>query len=245
MSTVPLSERYSVPENDAVHVWSAFFPEFEPLLSSYERVLSPAEKLKASRFLKRADRDRYIVAHGILRELLGKYLLREPSGLAFETGKFGKPKLVLDSGLPLISFNLAHSGDVILYAVANEGQVGIDVEAVRTDLNVLELAQAHFSSDEIEELRAVSPTESVSAFFRYWTLKEAYLKARGDGLGFPLKDFSMTVNSNKLPSIRWAADDPLVAERWSVFGLSPAPGYAGAVICEGKVAKLVSRHWTT
>lgn len=243
MSTVPLPDRFSIPENDAVHVWSAFYPESASSLGAFERVLSPAERLKASRFLRIADRERYIVAHGILRELLGKYLLREPSELAFETGEFGKPKLVLDPGLPLITFNLAHSGDVILFAVANGRQVGIDVEAIRTDLNVLELAQAHFSADELEELRAFSPTESVAAFFRCWTAKEAYLKARGEGLGFPLKDFTVTVNSDESPSIRWAADDPLVAERWSVFGLSPASGYAGAVICEGMGAKLVSRHW--
>jgi 4'-phosphopantetheinyl transferase len=159
------------------------------------------------------------------------------------TGDFGKPELAPRPEQPPISFNMAHSGNVILYALADGSRVGVDVEAIRTDLDVMELAQAQFSPQEVDHLRAISPSEVAEAFYHCWTRKEAYVKARGEGLGFPLKQFSVSFGSNEPFAVQWASDDPLVSERWSMFGVSPAPGYAGAIIVEGRPVRLVSRHW--
>ena len=205
--------------------------------------VSPAEKLRAARFIRQEDRDRFIVAHGVLRQILGRYLSLDPAGLVFETGEFGKPAVVVPAGWPALSFNMAHSGDAILYAIANGRRVGVDVEAVRSDRDFMALAESQFAAEEVDALRAAGPDERTAAFYRCWTLKEAYVKARGEGLGFPLKQFAVAFGIGESPAMRWAADDPQVTDRWSVFGLSLASGYAGALIVEGRPMQLVSRAW--
>ncbi len=243
MATTKNPECFGLPGDDTVHVWTARVSESGAQIPGLERILSSDEKQIAARFLRAVDRERYVVAHGILRQLLGQYLGVGPAELVFEAGEFGKPALVLGAELPSVSFNMAHSGDVILYAVTNRRRVGIDVEAVRSGRDLMELAVSQFSGDEVEALRVLEPTERVAAFYRCWTLKEAYLKARGEGLGFPLKQFSVTFGNQESMGVRWASDDPQVAERWSVFGLAPMTGYAGALVVEGRPMRLVLRSW--
>jgi len=243
MATTKIPECFRVPAADEVHVWMAWVSESTAAIPVLAELLSSVEKQVAERFLRVADRERYVVAHGILRQLLGRYVGVEPAELVFEAGKFGKPALVLGAELPPVSFNMAHSGDVILYAVAGGRRVGIDVEAVRMDRDLMELAESQFARDEIEALRVLEPIERAAAFYRCWTLKEAYVKARGEGLGFSLKEFSVTFGNREEPGVRWVSDDPQVAERWSVFGLSPAPGYAAALVVEGRPMRMLKRLW--
>ena len=233
-----------IPPDHEVHVWITLLSQVGSDLSALSDRLSPEEKQKAARFLRAEDRERYIVAHGGLRELLGRYLSTAPAELEFEVNAFGKPSLCPRQGVRPLSFNLAHSGDVVLYGITGGRPVGVDVEAIRADLNVLELAQGQFSTPEVGALQATRPSEQTAAFFRCWTRKEAYVKARGEGLGFPLKQFSVCFGDNEPPAVQWAADDPSASERWSVFDVVPTPGYAGAVVVEGKTGCLVSRHWT-
>lgn len=243
MATTKIPECFRLPAVGEVHLWTAWVSESRAAIPGLERTLSNDEKQVAARFLRAADRERYTVAHGILRQLLGRYVGAEPAELIFETGECGKPALALRRVKRLVSFNMAHSGDLILYAVANGSRVGVDVEVVRMDRDLMELAESQFAPAEVEALRSLEPLERAAAFYRCWTLKEAYVKARGEGLGFPLKEFAVTFGSRESPGVRWASDDPQVAERWSVFGLSPAPGYAGALMVEGRPVQLSSRVW--
>jgi 4'-phosphopantetheinyl transferase len=114
----------------------------------------------------------------VLRRLLGRWLGREPGSLRFAQGPAGKPYL---AGLPL-SFNVAHSEDLAAWAVAADGDVGIDVEWVRPDFDVLPLAEAHFTPGEAARLRGLPAAERGLAFFRCWTIQEAFAKAAGVGL---------------------------------------------------------------
>ncbi len=209
-------------------------------LASWEALLSSEEKRAAGRFLRVVDRERYIAAHGRLRQLLGRYLACDPAELVFALGKYGKPELVLRKAQREVSFNLAHSGEVILFGITSGSKVGVDVELVRSDLDVMSLAQSQFSREEIDALEATQPTERVEAFYRCWTLKEAYVKARGEGLALPLKQFSVAFGSEQPPVVSWAADDALALGRWSAFSFEPVSGYAGAVMVEGRPVRLVS-----
>lgn len=239
----PLGSLPSPGEGEA-HVWIALLSESTAQLARYNSLISPEEMQRAIRFIRTEDRDRHIATHGILRELLGRYLAADPAKLAFTTNPFGKPGLAQRDGKKMLSFNLTHSGNVILYVVAGSRQVGVDVELIRTDFDVMDLAQGQFSSAEVKALQATCPNERSAAFFRCWTRKEAYIKARGEGLGFPLKEFSVSLGDNESPAILWASDDPAVQERWSMFNLVPAPGHAGAVAVEGRPVQLVTRKWT-
>ncbi len=243
MPTSQMPCRLPRPGNGEAHVWTLWLPDVLPGLPAMEPLLAIEEARKAGRFVRSEDRSRYIAAHGILRQMLGRYLSAAPADLRFVSNDCGKPALDQPGGMPPLSFNMAHSGEVLLYVVASDHRVGVDVEAIRTDLEVMELARNQFAPQETKTLQAITRPERTEAFFRCWTRKEAYVKARGEGLGVPLKQFAVSFKQGDPPGVQWAADDPAASERWSMFDLVPAPGYAGAVVVEGRPVTLVTRRW--
>ena len=206
-------------------------------------MLSKPEREKAGQFVFPADRERYIAAHGLLRTLLGRYLGVTPEKIEFSTNAFGKPALVSAMHAGSLSFNLAHSGDVIVYAFTLRRKVGIDVEKIRPEIKVMELAMSQFADNEINSLQACAPIERADAFFRGWTRKEAYVKARGEGLSFPLNKFAVTMNRSEPVQISWAENDPGCASNWSMFNLDLHPGYTAAVVVEGQAVRVVLMRW--
>ena len=242
MPIVGKADNLRLPENNEDHVWTTGIPASRASVLALAGLLSADEQVRAARFIRSKDRDSYVVAHGILRRLLGGYLAAPPARLSFFTQAFGKPALVPGAGRPPLAFNLAHSGDVILVAVTAGCEVGVDVEQIRPDLDMTAVAQTHFSEQEVAALKAMPPEERTVGFFRCWTRKEAYLKARGDGLGFPLDKFSVAFGRKTEPEILWVADDPRARDRWSVYDLSVGPGYVGAVVCAGRAIRLVARQ---
>lgn len=143
-----------------------------------ESLLAISERERARRYLREEDRHRFVLTRCWLRRLLGVYLSRDPRGLRFEVSPHGKPFL---AGFPVL-FNLSHSGDWALLAFCRDRPLGLDVEAHRS-LSVLSLARRFFQASEVATLKALSCVEQEKLFFEYWTAKEAYLKATGEGLG--------------------------------------------------------------
>ena len=233
------------PEEGEAHVWVVVVSEVLPLIPFFTQFLSRQEREVAGRFTRPTDCERHVVAHGILRILLGRYLEADPERIEFETNAFGKPGLVSVGNLLPLSFNLAHSGDVVVYAVTLRRKIGIDVEKIRPDINAMELALSQFADEEINNLRACTPVERPNAFFRCWTRKEAYVKARGQGLSIPLNKFAVTVSLAEPVQVSRSEDDPGCRENWSMFDLYPYSGYAAAIVVEGKVIRVVSRRWTS
>jgi 4'-phosphopantetheinyl transferase len=149
----PQPDSFPLPRASEAHVWTVLIPETLSQLSAFDDLLSQDEKDRAARFHCTDDRNRYVVAHGILRQLLGRYLSMLPETLAFTTNSFGKPTLSGHGDQQLLSFNLSHSGEVILFAFALRRKIGIDVEKIRTDIAVLDLAAGQFGGGEVQELR--------------------------------------------------------------------------------------------
>lgn len=179
----------------------------------------------------------------MLRFLLGQYLSMDPAALTFGVSSRGKPELAGGDGPRRLTFNLAHSGEMIVCAFAAGRRIGVDVEVLRDDVDVLEIADGQFSPMEAASLRAMQPAERLPAFFRCWTRKEAYVKARGEGLGFPLNQFAVSFLPGDPPAFQWFADDVTEIERWSMADVPLADGYAGAVVVEGKRMDLICRNW--
>ena len=142
-------------------------------------LLAPGEHAMAARFVFERDRRRYLAAHVALRKTLATCLGDRPENLRFESGGFGKPSLV--HAAPC-AFNLSRSGDFAVIAVAQHGQIGVDVELVRAVPDAMALAARNFSASEHEQLLALAGPERDAAFLRCWTRKEACLKAIGSGL---------------------------------------------------------------
>lgn len=182
-------------------------------------LLSPEEHSRAARFHFPRDRNCYIACRSLLRELLAGYMNLAPAAVVFTCNSHGKPAV---SG---IYFNLAHCEDLAVFAISRTRQVGVDVERIRPMPDAFRVAERFFCRGEIEALRAQPEHIRESAFFRCWTRKEAYIKARGLGLSIPLSSFEVNV------------DDPAAfvagVEGWSIESFEPEPGYIAAVVASG------------
>ena len=196
-------------------------------------MLSPEEQVRARRFHAERHRRRFVVAHGALRQILGTYLERQPETLAFAAGPNGKPSLAGDEpGRRRLEFNLSHSGDLALVAVAWDRPVGVDLEEWERDMNHLELAERFFSPAERESLRALaaSADDLVRGFFAAWSRKEAYLKASGHGVTRGLHHFDVTLTPHEPARLLADRRDAEALERWRMVALPPAPGFSGALV---------------
>jgi 4'-phosphopantetheinyl transferase len=217
-----------------VHLWVVPLVISAEKSSYFKSILSLDEQERAGRFRKIGDAQRYIAARGSLRSLLGAYLTMEPDRLQFAYDAFGKPRLAGEEPLASMRFSVSHSEDLALFGFARGHTNGVDVERIRPDIDVEDLAARYFSSSEFQELRALPADQRREAFYCGWTRKEAYLKARGEGLSFPLDRVEVSLTPGEPPMILKASGDRGVSRRWIVQHLSPAPGYIGAAAVEGR-----------
>ncbi len=164
---------------------------------------------------------------------MGRYAGREPSAIAFRYGGWGKPGLDEARDGDGLQFNLSHSGDLALLAVARGRRLGIDVEAVRPMADAGPIAARFFSPRECERFRRLPESEQLAAFFRCWTRKEAYMKATGAGMSMPLDQFDVTLSPGEPPALLRVEGLPDEPSRWSYRDLDPGPGYLAALAVEG------------
>jgi 4'-phosphopantetheinyl transferase len=226
-----------------VHVWKASLEAPHNDVNHFMRVLSADECDRARRFHFEKDRRHWIVAHGILRLLLGRYLDVEANELQFAINDYGKPALVQPSRKSRLHFNLSHSGEIALYAFAYDRQVGIDVEHMRGSLDYEEVATHYFSSYECSVLRALPDSLREKAFYTCWARKEAYIKARGTGLSQPLDEFDVSLTPSEPAALLADRHDPEAPGRWSLCTLAPGDRYAGALAVEGSGWQLTCWEW--
>jgi 4'-phosphopantetheinyl transferase len=206
-----------------------------------ERTLALDERSRAGRFYFRHDRERFIVARGILREILGRYLSRAPESLSFSYSSYGKPALVSESGAEAIRFNISHSHGTALYVVTRGRELGVDLELIRDGLEIEQIAERFFSRAEVSALCALPTQIRRRAFFLCWTRKEAYIKARGEGLSLPLDQFEVSLVPGEPAALMSAQRDE--AFRWSLRELFPAADYAAALAIEGRDCSLACWQW--
>ena len=205
MSTLPLDEH-------RLHLWYARPNEItDPaLLDEYRDLLSPGELQQQARFKFDKDRHQYLVSRALVRTALSAYTGKEPGSWEFLLNAFGKPMLAGNSPMPL-EFNLSHTPGLVTCLVALGHEVGVDTEDVTRQVDYLPLARRFFAAGEIAVLEGLPPEQQPAAFFRLWTLKEAYTKACGLGLSIPLEDFAFRLAADRPPEISFAdraGDDP-------------------------------------
>jgi 4'-phosphopantetheinyl transferase len=172
----------------------------------------------------------FVEARGYLREILSYYVNSEPSQLAFDYTKYGKPLLKQGNDtIPRIEFNLSHSRKVAMYAIGRVEAIGIDVESVE-DLPFEMLANDHFCPKEIEQFSELHAQDKLKGFYCYWTRKEAYLKATGFGFAKTLNTFSVTLSPHSPPELLSdSAVSSTELDTWKLLHLEPCIGYVGAV----------------
>src|SRR5262245_31572463 len=233
--------------SDEVHSWCARLdvsPETSARLST---TLSSDERTRSTRFQFERDRERFIVAHGVLRDLLGGYLGIPPGRISYAYNAFGKPELSSECGHRL-RFNLSHSAGLALIVIAHDAHVGVDLEYIRAHPDHVEIARHFFSAAEADQLTTLPNHLYTEAFFGCWTKKEAYLKGCGQGLAIPLTSFSVPLTTDPEHSpvdFQLASHEFVPTRGWSFYTLHPAPGYLGAVAIEGSGWRLSERQWTS
>jgi 4'-phosphopantetheinyl transferase len=214
-------------EQGVLHVWRGSLDQRLAVRRRLESLLSYDEHERALRFRFDKDRARYIVGRGVLRLLLGRYSGLDAACIRFEYGRHQKPVLA-DAETPF--FNLAHAGAVVLYAFSRCFPVGVDVELVQPELPGDGIAEQFFSPVEIAALCSLPERERGRAFLACWTRKEAFVKARGDGLTLPLDSFDVTLAPDEPAAVLrtgWSPDEHL---RWKLLDLSdPASGQVAAL----------------
>ncbi|MCB0764571.1 MAG: 4'-phosphopantetheinyl transferase superfamily protein [Flavobacteriales bacterium] len=161
---------------DEVHLWYTTLHAAHAYLQRYRSLLDDAECERAARFRSEQDRDRYVIGHGMLRELLGLHLGEDPTEVRMERGPYGKPYI---PGHPL-HFNLSDTKDAVLIAITRNEEVGADIETMTRTVDHAAVSEHYFTPEEIEDIRAA--TESKRRFLELWTRKEAVLKASGIGI---------------------------------------------------------------
>jgi 4'-phosphopantetheinyl transferase len=211
-----------------VHVWWGALdgaPWWEPLAV----LLGDEERERAARLRLPADRLRTLAAWSLARALLAGCGAGRARALAFARGAQGKPRLA--AGPPGLEFNLAHSGEAVLVAVASARAVGVDVEQERP--GIAAEAAGICSPAEATALAALAPARRSAGFFACWTRKEAYLKARGDGLAVEPGSFDVAVDPDAPPRLLATRHDPADAGRWALAALPAIPGHAASVAALG------------
>jgi 4'-phosphopantetheinyl transferase len=223
----------SLPEN-AVHVWYTLPPSpahevGKELVARYGDVLTSEERARHDRFMQHKDRCQYLLGKVLVRTALSHYLPRTPDAWRFTANRFGKPVLANSPCEPAPHFNLAHTEGLVACVLSRDFEVGIDVERIERTVN-LDIARRYFAPAEVAFLEQVPEGMRQQVFFLFWTLKEAYVKARGMGLSLPLEQFAFQLDNPQSLSISFEEtmrEDPA---KWRFFLPDvPAPAHQVAV----------------
>jgi 4'-phosphopantetheinyl transferase len=218
---------------DEVHVWRASLNQTPHHLQRLCNTLASDEAVRAARFHFERDRQHFIAARGLLREILSRYLRLPPDSLRFKYSSYGKPYLADEGSGAWLRFNLSHSGELALYALSRQRELGVDIEQIRTDIEHMQIATQFFSKQEVATLRSLPPHLQQEAFFLCWTRKEAYIKGIGEGLSLPLHSFDVSLTPGAPASLLAFRGDAREAVGWTLRALEPGEGYRAALVAEG------------
>jgi 4'-phosphopantetheinyl transferase len=244
-----LDQPWSIPpttltlSSDEVHIWRAALDLAPPHVEDLRKILSEDEVNRADRFVFERDRTHFIVARGLLRLIIGRYLQLEPRQLRFSYSRYGKPALIRPADVDILSFNLSHAHGLALYACARGRELGVDIEYIRPIPDVERIAERFFSPRERATLQALPQEGRLEAFFTCWTRKEAYIKARGEGLSLPLDQFDVSLAPGEPAALVGVRADAAEALRWSLQALHPGPGYVAALAATGQDWRVVCWRW--
>jgi 4'-phosphopantetheinyl transferase len=229
--------------SDEVHVWRARLDVIAAQVEALAQTLAADERARAQRFHAARDRTQYIVARGLLRAILGRYLDEQPDRLRFCYSPHGKPALAEEQAANALRFNVSHAHGMALYAITRGREIGIDLEHIRADVTGEDIAARFFAPREVGMLQALPAHRRLEAFLTLWTRKEAYVKARGDGLSLDLTRFDVS-RAIVEPAARVTSDaERHDLRRWSLRDLAPGPGYVAALAVEGHGWQLRCWYW--
>jgi 4'-phosphopantetheinyl transferase len=210
-----------------LHVWRIYLPNLGPKSRELRTLLSEEEKARGDRYIRSADGAKFANSRAALRLILAGYLDVKANRVVINVGRFGKPYVPKSMNNNDLMFNLSHSGELCLVAVGYGREIGVDVEKIREDVAVEDLATRYFAPEEIAELHALPHALRRLGFFLCWTRKEAYVKAKAAGLQIPLDQFSVPLTPGRPAELRGTETGG-----WTIRSLDPGEGYVAALVTE-------------
>lgn len=239
-NTVSMSS-FLLPPGE-LHLWRIDLDARDVAPDGLSACLSAEELHRAERFAREADRRRFVVSHASQRTILGQYLATEPIDVAFRCRLGGKPELATANGQLPLRFNLSHSGEMALVAITRDREIGVDIEHIRPSIDASGIVERFFAPGECAVWRTLPHQEQTAAFFRCWTRKEAYLKARGVGLSSGLDRFEVSFAPDE--AARLLCSDPTDATaNWHIYDVSPNAEYMAACVVEGAAERIAVFDW--
>lgn len=222
----------ALPAPPGIALWRLPLQRPPAELERLAGLLPEGERRRAERLRPPGAWRRFVAAHGALREILAAALGDEPAALRFAEGPWGKPELAGPYAAAGLQFNLSHSGELALLAITSGRPVGVDLERLRPVPRAAELAERYFAAAERADLAQVlDGPAGPMAFFNCWTRKEAFVKAQGQGLAWPLDSFAVTCLPGDPARVTWCAGGDAEAERWELSAVALGEGgYVGAVV---------------
>jgi 4'-phosphopantetheinyl transferase len=210
-----------IPRGEA-HLYIALEDQIrEPaLLAAYEALLTPEERARKQRYYFEKNRHEYLITRALVRSVLSRYAPVRPAAWTFSANEWGCPAIASPEGAGL-RFNLSNTKGLVCCLVAADRDVGIDVEDLTREGETVDIADRFFSPTEVTELRAQPEDRRRARFFDYWTLKEAYIKARGMGLAIPLDHFSFLLAPDRPIGIAFDPRLPDDAASWQFEQIRP------------------------
>lgn len=211
--------------------YSSSVSVYAPSLADYLAILDKEELNIAERFKQAEHRDRYIICHGILRQLLASRVNQSAKNLRIEKTEFGKPFLPES---PELSFNMSHSGDILAIAMGGKCQLGIDVECYKARNTWEGLVKKCFATEEADYWYSLDTSERSRAFYQFWVIKEAFVKAVGKGITLGLNQ--CVVDPENFSSFIRVPEQGGLADQWQVYALDLSADEFGALVCDRKDA---------
>lgn len=230
-----------IQARNKVHVWQACLNINVSQIENLSKTLTLDERIRANRYMFAEDRQRFIAARGILRCLLARYLGTSPREIVFKYGPAGKPEIA--NPTTSLQFNLSHSGSTALYALSWDCTLGIDIEVSRQHFSLESLANLIFSVQEQSELKTYPVEQRIDAFLRGWTRKEAFFKATGDGLSFPLQSIEVPFEKNIRNIQMVVKNDMDLKNHGRLYSLESFSGHAAAIVIIGDPATITLKQW--
>ncbi|WP_282123523.1 4'-phosphopantetheinyl transferase family protein [Algibacter mikhailovii] len=218
-----------------LHTWVLYFDVLEEKKTFLKKFLSQDEIIKASKFRFDKDKNCSIITRGALRLLSGMYLNMSPENIIFKYGDYGKPDFEMETEL---KFNVSHSGNMAIIGFVLNKDIGVDIEKIKYDFEVMDIVDNYFSQLEIESLKKLPVQEHNQGFYRCWTRKESFIKAKSQGLSFALDSFSVSLDSDdkaQLLETHWNPDEK---ESWRLFSFSPDTDYLGGVTVQSTIEQI-------
>jgi 4'-phosphopantetheinyl transferase len=225
-----------VLRKNEVHVWLVQTNDGSSSPVDFKDLLSSVEQDRALKFRFETDRRRYTTSHAALRSILSNYVNDPARALQFAEGPYGKPKLAPNHATEKVEFNLSHSHELALIAVAQGREIGVDVEWVRKDFAFDEVAQRFFTTREVAALHDLPLHLQREAFYKCWTSKEAFLKAKGTGLSGRLDEVEIVLTDHV---VRVKGTIP----NFCLIELIVDGGYVAALVVDGIEPRITYYAW--